>query len=129
MPEHFCILLGRHKKGIIGKAVGGLSSIYNVTGYLSDILSYCRIFGMGLATTVIAMVFNTIATLLFGGVVGYIFGAIVLVIGHVFNIAINTLGSFVHTARLQYIEFFSKFYEDGGHTFKTAGNKNEELPN
>ncbi len=112
---------GRHKKGVLKKAIGGLSSIYGITGYMSDILSYCRIFGMGLATTVIAMVFNTIASLLFGGIVGYIFGAVVLVIGHVFNIAINTLGSFVHTARLQYIEFFSKFYEDGGHAFMPLG--------
>ena len=122
---------GRHKKGVLKKAIGGLSSIYGVTGYMSDILSYCRIFGMGLATTVIAMVFNTIASLLFGGVVGYIFGAIVLVIGHVFNIAINTLGSFVHTARLQYIEFFSKFYEDGGHAFMPLGirTKNYRIEN
>ena len=108
---------GRHKKGILKKAIGGLSSVYGVTGYISDILSYCRIFGMGLATTVIAMVFNTIGSLLMGGVVGYIFAAVVLTIGHVFNIAINTLGAFVHTARLQYIEFFNKFYEGDGHTF------------
>ncbi len=112
---------GRKKKSVVGKVIGGVASLYDVTGYVSDILSYCRIFGMGLATTVIAMVFNTIATLLFGGVVGYIAGAIVLTIGHVFNLAINTLGSFVHTARLQYIEFFSKFYEDGGHAFAPLG--------
>lgn len=120
----FAILLltqGRHKKGIIGKVVGGVASLYDVTGYVSDILSYCRIFGMGLATTVIAMVFNTIATMLMGGVVGYIFGIVVLTVGHVFNLAINALGAFVHTARLQYIEFFSKFYEGGGHTFMPLG--------
>lgn len=112
---------GRSKKGIIGKAIGGLSSIYGVTGYVSDILSYCRIFGMGLATTVIAMVFNTIAGLLMGNVVGYIFGIVILTVGHVFNIAINALGAFVHTARLQYIEFFNKFYEGDGHVFMPLG--------
>jgi len=112
---------GRAKKGIVGKVVGGLASLYGITGYLSDILSYCRIFGMGLATTVIGMVFNTIAGLLFGNVVGYIFGIVVLTVGHVFNIAINTLGAFVHTARLQYIEFFSKFFETGGHNFSPLG--------
>ena len=112
---------GRHKKGVVGKVVGGVASLYDVTGYVSDILSYCRIFGMGLATTVIAMVFNTIATMLMGGVVGYIFGIVVLTVGHVFNLAINALGAFVHTARLQYIEFFSKFYEGGGHTFMPLG--------
>ena len=120
---------GRDKKGFFSKLAGGLASIYNATGYLSDILSYCRIFGMGLATTVIAMVFNTIAGMLFGNVVGYVFGAVVLVIGHTFNIAINTLGAFVHTARLQYIEFFSKFYEGSGHAFMplTIRTKNHRL--
>ncbi len=94
-----------------------MSSLYGVTGYVSDILSYSRIFGMGLATTVIAMVFNTIAGMLMGGVIGYIFGIVVLTVGHVFNLAINTLGSFVHTARLQYIEFFNRFYEGEGRSF------------
>jgi V/A-type H+-transporting ATPase subunit I len=108
---------GRSKKGVVRKVTGGLASLYGVTSYVSDILSYARIFGMGLATTVIAMVFNTIAGLLMGGVVGYIFGLVVLTVGHVFNIAINALGAFVHTARLQYIEFFNKFYEADGHAF------------
>jgi V/A-type H+-transporting ATPase subunit I len=114
---------GRAKKGILRKAMGGLASIYGITSYLSDILSYCRIFGMGLATTVIGMVFNTIAGLFFGPWYGYVLGIIVLTIGHVFNIAINTLGAFVHTARLQYIEFFSKFFESGGHMFRPLGLK------
>lgn len=112
---------GRHKKGVLKKIMGGLSSLYGVTGYVGDILSYCRIFGMGLATTVIAMVFNTIAGLLMGNVFGYIVGILVLTVGHVFNIAINTLGAFVHTARLQYIEFFNKFYEGDGHAFMPLG--------
>ena len=109
---------GRSKKGILRKITGGLASLYGVTSYVSDILSYARIFGMGLATTVIAMVFNTIASLLMGNVVGYIFGLIVLTVGHGFNIAINALGAFVHTARLQYIEFFNKFYEADGRPFR-----------
>jgi V/A-type H+-transporting ATPase subunit I len=112
---------GRSKKGFVRKAMGGLSSIYGITSYVSDILSYCRIFGMGLATTVIAMVFNTIAGLLMGGAVGYVFGIVILTVGHVFNIAINALGAFVHTARLQYIEFFNKFYEGDGHAFMPLG--------
>jgi V/A-type H+-transporting ATPase subunit I len=109
---------GRSKKGVVRKITGGLASLYGITGYISDILSYCRIFGMGLATTVIAQVFNTIAGMLMGGAVGYIFGIVILTVGHTFNIAINVLGAFVHTARLQYIEFFNKFYEGGGRAFK-----------
>ncbi|MBT3318470.1 MAG: V-type ATP synthase subunit I [Clostridia bacterium] len=130
----FAILIctaGRHKKGIFRKMIGGLASVYDITGYVSDILSYSRIFGMGLATTVIAMVFNTIAGLFMGPWWGYIIGIIVMTIGHVFNIGINTLGSFVHTARLQYIEFFSKFYEGGGHAFMplSVRTKNHRLEN
>jgi len=112
---------GRSKKGIIRKATSGLASLYNVTGYVSDILSYARIFGMGLSTGVISMVFNTIAGLMMGTWYGYIFGIIVMTVGHVFNIIINTLGAFVHSARLQYIEFFSKFYEGDGRAFVPLG--------
>lgn len=112
---------GRDRKGIFRKFIGGFSGVYGATGYISDILSYCRLFGMGLATGVIAMVFNTIAGLFFGNVVGYIVSAVILTVGHVFNIAINTLGAFVHTARLQFIEFYSRFYEGGGHAFTPLG--------
>jgi V/A-type H+-transporting ATPase subunit I len=108
---------GRSRKGIFRKFIGGFSGVYSATGYISDILSYCRLFGMGLATSVIAMVFNTIAGLFFSNVVGYIIAAIIMTVGHVFNIAINALGAFVHTARLQFIEFYGKFYEGGGHAF------------
>lgn len=73
---------------------------------------------MGLATGVIAMVFNNVAGMFMGSVVGTIAGIVVLVVGHVFNLGINVLGAYVHTCRLQYIEFFGKFYEDGGKPFE-----------
>ena len=111
----------KQKRNPIKAVVGWLGGLYGATGYLSDVLSYARIFAMGLATSVIAMVFNTIGGLFFGNVVGYIIGAVIMTIGHVFNIAINTLGAFVHTARLQYIEFYSKFYEAGGRMFTPLG--------
>lgn len=114
---------GRAKKGIFRKFISGFAGVYGATGYISDILSYSRLFGMGLATSVIAMVFNTIAGMFFGSVIGYIIGGIVLIAGHTFNIAINALGAFVHTARLQFIEFYSKFYEGGGHAFSPLGVK------
>lgn len=109
---------GRHKKNLFGKITGGLGALYNVTGYISDLLSYARLFGMGLATGVIAMVFNNVANMFMGGVVGTIAGVVILVVGHSFNLAINVLGAYVHSCRLQYIEFFGKFYEDGGVPFK-----------
>ncbi len=112
------LFAGRANKNIVGRTVGGLASIYGITGYLSDILSYSRIFGMGLATGVIAMVFNTIGGMLMGSWYGIPFGIVILLIGHVFNIGINTLGAYVHSCRLQYIEFYGKFFEGGGRAFR-----------
>ena len=108
---------GRNNKGI-GKITGGLSALYDITSYVSDILSYSRLLALGLATGVIATVVNTMGSLLGGGVAGTIVLLIVFVIGHTFNLAINALGAFVHSSRLQYIEFFGKFYEDGGDEFE-----------
>ncbi len=109
---------GRGKKGVIRKLTGGFSSLYGISGFLSDIFSYMRLFGMGLATGVIAMVFNTIAGLLKGQWYGWIFAAAVFLAGHAFNIGINALGAYVQSCRLMYIEFFSKFYEYGGKPYK-----------
>ncbi|MCI8609829.1 MAG: V-type ATP synthase subunit I [Firmicutes bacterium] len=107
---------GRHNKGF-GKITGGLSNLYNITSYLSDILSYARILALGLATGVIAQVVNTMGAMAGGGVKGAIFLTLVFIVGHALNLAINVLGAFIHTSRLQYIEFFGKFYEDGGEPF------------
>lgn len=107
---------GRHNKGI-GKITGGLSNIYNITSYLSDILSYARLLALGLATGVIAQVVNTMGSLFGGGIAGLIILVVVFIFGHALNIAINALGAFIHASRLQYVEFFGKFYEDGGEPF------------
>ncbi|MBO7390294.1 MAG: V-type ATP synthase subunit I [Clostridia bacterium] len=111
------------KKGVKGKVLGALGNVYGVTGYMSDILSYCRLFGLGLATGVVGMVVNLIAGILRDliPIVGYLLYVVILVVGHVFNIAINTLGAYVHDSRLQYVEFFSRFYTGGGHIFKPMG--------
>ena len=102
----------------VGKALG-LWNIYSgVTGNLSDILSYSRLLGLGLASASIATVVNFLASLMGTGVVGVILFIIVEVAGHLLNFAINALGSFVHSARLQYVEFFGRFFEGGGEPFK-----------
>lgn len=116
---------GRDKKGIIGKLFGGIGSLYGIVNYLSDILSYSRLFGLGLATGVIGMVFNQIAVVFIGlvPIAGYLIGLIFILVGHVMNIGLAVLGAYVHNCRLQYIEFFSKFYEGGGHIFMPLGEK------
>ncbi len=105
---------GRSSKNPFKKLAKGLYELYNVTGYLSDILSYSRLLALGLATGVIANVFNKMGSMLGGGVFGAIGFTIIFLIGHTLNIGINLLGAYVHTNRLQFVEFFGKFYEGGG---------------
>lgn len=111
---------GRKKKGIFGKIIGGFGGLYGVTGYMSDILSYSRILALGLSTGVIGMVMNILAGMVIGVLppLGFLFALVIYIIGHSFNIAMGLLSTYVHDSRLQYIEFFSKFYEGGGYEFK-----------
>lgn len=107
---------GRDKKGF-GRVVGGLSSLYGITNYLSDALSYSRLLALGLATGVVAKVINILGTLNGNGAIGIIIFVCVFLFGTVFNLAINVLGAYVHACRLQYVEFFGKFYTGGGRAF------------
>jgi len=100
-----------------GKAVG-LWKLYGITNYLADILSYARLFALCLAGTVIAQVFNTIAALFGSSLIGIVLFIIVVVIAHVFNFLLSGLGAFVHAIRLQYVEFFGKFFEGKGTPFQ-----------
>lgn len=108
---------GRPTKSIPKRIAKGLYELYNVTGYLSDILSYSRLLALGLATGVISQVFNKMGSMLGSGVVGFILFMVVFIIGHTLNIGINLLGAYVHTNRLQFVEFFGKFYEGGGEKY------------
>ena len=110
---------GRHSKSIAGKIFGGVASLYKITNYFSDILSYSRIMALAMATSVIAMVFNLMATLASSPpIIGVLIYAVVFAIGHAFNMGINIIGTFVHTARLQYLEYYNRFYVGGGTPFR-----------
>ena len=112
------LMSGRDKKNHWGLRIAlGAYDLYGITSWLSDILSYSRLLALGLATGVIASVFNQMGSMFGSGIIGAILFIIVFVIGHIFNIAINLLGAYVHTCRLQYVEFFGKFYEGGGREF------------
>jgi V/A-type H+-transporting ATPase subunit I len=98
---------------------GGLYSLYNISRYLADVLSYSRLLALGLATSVIAMVVNTLCqTALQIPWLGWLLAALIFVGGHLFNLGISFLGGFVHSMRLQFVEFFSKFFISGGSPFK-----------
>ncbi len=111
------VVLGGYGQKGLKRITGGIASLMDITGYLSDILSYARLFGLGLATGVIGMIINQMAAMLAHGI-GWIFAIIIFVAIHLFNLAINSLGAYVHSTRLQYVEFFGKFFVDGGIPFK-----------
>lgn len=108
---------GREKKNPALRIALGAYDLYNITGWLSDVLSYSRLLALGLATGVIASVINQMGSMLPNNVVGVIFFIVIFVVGHALNLAINLLGAYVHTNRLQFVEFFGKFYEGGGRPF------------
>ena len=108
---------GRGKKGIFGKLIGGVASLYDITSYISDLLSYSRLLALGLTTGVMAQVFNMLSNLFGTSVFGIICMIVIFAAGHAITIGLNALGSYVHTMRLQYVEMFSKFYEGGGKPF------------
>ncbi len=114
------LLKGVGQKSFGAWLIKGLGGLYSLISFASDLLSYSRILALGLVAGVIGQVINMITALGSSGVGGFIAMLLVLIVGHVFNIAINLLGTFVHAARLQYIEFFGKFYEDGGEQFEPA---------
>ena len=103
----------------LSRFFGGLYSLYDISRYLADVLSYSRLLALGLATSVIAMVVNTLCQTALGiPWVGWLLAALIFVGGHLFNLGISFLGGFVHSMRLQFVEFFSKFFKSGGRPFK-----------
>ena len=124
---------GRESRNPFKRTISGLGELYQVTSYLSDILSYARLFALGIATGVIASVFNDLCGMLMGSpnivlkILGVAIACVLLVALHLFNIGINTLGAFVHCARLQYVEFYGKFYEAGGKPFTPLGYRTKHV--
>ncbi len=113
-----CLFEGKSEKNIFKRIGTGLLALYGTVGYYADMLSYCRLLALGLATAVIANVVNQMATISRGiPYVGIIFMILIFIGGHIFNLLINLLGAFVHTSRLQFVEFFTKFFEGGGKAF------------
>lgn len=112
---------GRKNKNIVMKIFGGLYALYSIVGYFSDTLSYSRLLALGLSTSIIGMVMNIVAKIFSNLIpgVGVVLGILILIGGHSFNIGISSLGAFIHSARLQFVEFFPKFMEGGGAKFRS----------
>jgi len=124
------IILGiAGKRGIGGSIADGIGfdGLYGIVGLFGDLLSYARILALGLSTGVIAGVINIIAkqlSVMIPGV-GFVFAALLVIIGHIVYTGISALGAFVHPARLHFVEYFTKFYEGGGEPFEPFERKIE----
>lgn len=109
---------GRESKSPVKRILKGLYALYNITGYLSDMLSYSRLLALGLATGVICSVVNKIGAMFGPTPIGIIIFIVVFIGGNALNIGINALGAYVHANRLAYVELFGKFYDGGGRKFE-----------
>ncbi len=110
---------GRDAKTAGGKAASGLYSLYGLTNYIGDVVSYSRLMALGLSGASIGLAFNMMVDMVSGmGFIGVIFGVFLFIGGHTFNLLISGLSSYVHSARLTYVEFFGKFFVGGGRAFK-----------
>ena len=118
---------GREAKGVGAKLGGGLYSLYGISSYVGDFVSYSRLMALGLSGGFIASAINMIAGMISGSWVGMIFIPVILLGGHLFNMFLSFLGAYVHTSRLMYVEYFGKFYEGGGKPFKDFRTENKYI--
>ncbi len=117
------VLTAGRKEKLLGKFTKGFGAAYGVINYASDILSYARLYGLMLSGAVIAQIVSTYGVqFITGGNAAFIIlGVLLMVVGHGFNLAIGLLGAYIHDARLQYVEFYGRFYEGEGELFKPLG--------
>ena len=118
---------GREAKGVGAKLGGGLYSLYGISSYVGDFVSYSRLMALGLSGGFIASAINMIAGMIGGNWFGMIFIPVILIAGHLFNMFLSFLGAYVHTSRLMYVEYFGKFYEGGGKPFKDFRTENKYI--
>jgi V/A-type H+-transporting ATPase subunit I len=126
-PGIFFFLVGYRSVGLLFIVISFIllflghkaMAMFQVTGFMGDVLSYARLMALGLCTTGIAMTVNVLSNMLYAGSsIGTFFAIVVFIVGHLFNFVINAMGSFVHGLRLHYVELFTKFFESGGAEFK-----------
>ncbi len=130
------MLTAGRKEKILGKFTKGFGAAYGVINFASDVLSYARLYGLMLSGAVIAQIISGYAVTGMNGGVGMLFsgnaglvilGVVLMLIGHAFNLAIGLLGAYIHDARLQYVEFYGRFYEGEGELFAPLGSKHKYI--
>ena len=123
------IVTAGRKEKLLGKFTKGFGAAYGVINYASDILSYARLYGLMLSGAVIAQIIATYSAqfIVSGNIALILLGVVLLVVGNAFNLVMNLLGAYIHDARLQYVEFYGRFYEGDGELFKPLGSKHEYI--
>ena len=130
------MLTAGRKEKLLGKFTKGFGAAYGVINFASDVLSYARLYGLMLSGAVIAQIISGYAVSGVDGGVGMIFsgnafliilGVFLLIVGHIFNLAIGLLGAYIHDARLQYVEFYGRFFEGEGELFTPLGSKHKYI--
>ena len=119
------MLTAGRKEKFFGKFTKGFGAAYGVINYASDILSYARLYGLMLSGAVIAQIIATYSGqfVLSGNIALIALGVVLLIIGHGFNLVMNLLGAYIHDARLQYVEFYGRFFEGEGELFTPLGSQ------
>ena len=121
------VLTGGREEESTGARLGqGAYALYGITGYVGDLVSYTRLMALGLAGGSLAGAFNLMMGMI-PGVAAILFAPMIFIFGHLFNFGLGLLGAYVHTCRLQYVEYFGKFYEGGGKAFSPFKTKNEYI--
>lgn len=117
------MLTAGRKEKLLGKFTKGFGAAYGIINYASDVLSYARLYGLMLSGAVIAKIVSqySVQFITGGNPAFVILGAVLMLVGHLFNLAIGLLGAYIHDARLQYVEFYGRFYEGEGELFAPLG--------
>ena len=123
------MLTAGRKEKFFGKFTKGFGAAYGVINFASDILSYARLYGLMLSGAVIAQIIAQYGTqfLTSGNALLIVLGVVILLVGHGFNLVMNLLGAYIHDARLQYVEFYGRFFEGEGELFKPLGSERKYI--
>ncbi|MGN0813993.1 MAG: V-type ATP synthase subunit I [Candidatus Coproplasma sp.] len=121
------VLTAGRKEKLLGKFTKGFGAAYGIINYVSDVLSYARLYGLMLSGAVIAQIVSQYSVqFITGGNPAFaVLGVVLMIVGHVFNLAIGLLGAYIHDARLQYVEFYGRFYEGEGELFSPLGSQHK----
>ncbi len=128
VPAVAIVLFSEREGGLVARIGMGCYNLFSTVFYVGDVLSYIRLMALGMVTAGFGMAINEIvAKVMALGAIGWILGGVIFIVGHLFNIANSSLSAFVHSMRLQFVEFFTKFMVGGGKQFEPLSRQYEHI--